>query len=215
MKPNRLSFKAVSLNDGRVLIMGGYTIRLVENAIWRNSAKTTSSCEYLDLETLQFAHGPSLPEEGNEMTIMEWADLHRFAYITPLTVIHHRELGFDAIKLYNGNVLFGGAGANQEKICLLEFYKDGVYDKNPQWTVFENVNLSSNFHLRLCYSFVELSQEYVAIVYKTRALHSLRENAFPPDYNYAILLNMKTRKLEPEKVLCWRASDGFYGVGAI
>jgi hypothetical protein len=222
--PDRMAFKAVQLNDGRVLIMGGYISRLVEEMRGQqmmNVVKTTNTCEYLDLETLRFSDGPSLPEEANDLSLRIFADgvldADRLLYTTPFNALYFDELRFDAIKLSNGNVLFSGVGGLQRKMCLLEFYKDGVYDRNPQWTVLEDVELNSDRNL--CHSLVELNREYVAIVYRTRYLSNLlRMRNRPADrfsYDYAILLNMKTRKLEPEKVFCWLPGDGFYGVGAI
>ena len=222
LNPNRMAFKAVQLNDGRVLIMGGYTSLVVQEMRGEhviNVAKTTNTCEYFDLDLMQFSNGPSLPEEGNGLSLGIFAqgvdDPNEGLHVMPLNELYFRELMFDAIKLSDGNVLFSGAGAIQTTICLLEFYKDGVYDPNPQWTVLEGVQLEMNINMDLCHNLVELNREYVAIVYKTRALSNLQDETFEPESNYAVLLNMKTRKIEETKILCWKSSDGFYGVGAI
>jgi hypothetical protein len=220
LNPDRMAFRAVQLNDGRVLIMGGYINRVVEEMhgqVMMNVVKTTNTCEYLDISTLQFSNGPSLPEERNGLSLKllleEVDDPNELLNVTPLNALYYSELEFDAIKLSNGNVLFSGVGELLHKLCILEFYKDGVYDPNPQWTMFEDVFLDMDFDV--CHSLVELNQDYVGIVYKTRTLSSSQGDGYQPEYNYCKILNMKTRKLEPENTLFWRPSDGFYGVGAI
>lgn len=182
-----------------------------------NVVKTTNTCEYFDVSTLQFTNGPSLPEGRDwlslKLRIEDVDDPNELLNVTPLNAIYYSELEFDAIKLSSGNVLFSGVGALLNKLCILEFYKDGVYDANPQWTVIEDVFLDMD--VDICHSLVELNRDYVGIVYKTRALSNLQEDGFQPDYNYCKLLNMKTRKLDPDSIIFWRSSDGFYGVGAI